>query len=94
MLSKHLAAAFLKLFFFSQSCSYISSFNLEFNQGAGLFLTRMTLVGACLSTIFKNISFHALHVLLTSIPLLITGHGAFFRSVKKFFSLKCLKFLA
>ena len=60
MPSNHLAAAFLKLF--SQSRSYISSFNWEFNKGAGLFLTRMTLLGACLSTTFKNIFFmHSTH---------------------------------
>ena len=91
MPSNHLAAAFLKLF--SQSRSYISSFNREFNKGVGLFLTRMTLLGACLSTTFKNIFFHAFHALFISIPLFISGHEAFSRSVKKFSSLKRLKFL-
>ena len=71
MPSKLLAAAFLKLFFFSQSRSYISSFNLEFNQGAGLFLTRMTLVGACLSLNYIQ------EYIFPCIPRTIHFHTAF-----------------
>ena len=80
-------------FFFSESLLNISFLISELSQGAGLFRTFITLLGACLLRILRKLLFQMCHVSLILTKLESNcGKWEFFISDRNAFALNFLKF--
>ena len=80
-------------FFFSESLLNISFLISELNQGAGLFRTFITLLGACLLRTLRKLFFQMCHASLTLTELESNcGKWEFFMSDRNAIALNFLKF--